>query len=454
MKRRKEIHEKIGQAVEKLYSDRLEEYCELLAYHYVRSDNKEMAVEYLDRANRKAIKASAMGEAKAFFEEAMKLLDTLPDTEKNREMRISLLVNQSVVFFMLLKMTEYYEILTRYEVLATSFGNPGLLGAFYVRVGHCEYESGSLLKAIETEKKAAELCEAAGIAEDAGYAYMVGEYSYLFRGDLEQVLVWKDDALRKMDENFNLRWYVWAVACASLACACMGRWDEAVDLGQEALKTAEDFSDNSLVSFAGFCMCFAHNLKGDLGCAIKYGELAVQKAPTPFDKALAELFLSWTWCNAGESNKRIDFLAELTEGAKAISNMIIMLPSLMCLCEGYLLAGEYIRARQAGEELSKMADRCGSRLYLGWAYRLLGEIALKTNADEATSHFEKAICIYQSIKAKNFLALAYSGMGRFHKQQGNTAQAREYLTNALEIFERLGTFIEPDKVRKELAELG
>ena len=33
------------------------------------------------------------------------------------------------------------------------------------------------------------------------------------------------------------------------------------------------------------------------------------------------------------------------------------------------------------------------------------------------------------------------------------AEAREYLTRALEIFERLGTPIEPEKVRAELAEL-
>ena len=30
-------------------------------------------------------------------------------------------------------------------------------------------------------------------------------------------------------------------------------------------------------------------------------------------------------------------------------------------------------------------------------------------------------------------------------------EAREYLTNALEIFERLGTLIQPDKVKEELA---
>jgi class 3 adenylate cyclase len=37
-KRRKEIHEKIGGAIEALYPGRLEEYYELLAYHYMKSD--------------------------------------------------------------------------------------------------------------------------------------------------------------------------------------------------------------------------------------------------------------------------------------------------------------------------------------------------------------------------------------------------------------------------------
>ncbi len=59
----------------------------------------------------------------------------------------------------------------------------------------------------------------------------------------------------------------------------------------------------------------------------------------------------------------------------------------------------------------------------------------------------------QETKAENELALAYTGYGRLHKQQGQIGQAREYLTKALEIFERLGTLIEPNKVGKELAEL-
>jgi len=105
------------------------------------------------------------------------------------------------------------------------------------------------------------------------------------------------------------------------------------------------------------------------------------------------------------------------------------------------------------EEGLEIADRCGARYYAGFAQRLLGEIALKTNPTQAALHFEKSISIFREIKADNELALTCASYGRFYRQQGDTAQAREYLTRALDIFKRLGTLIEPDKVREELDEL-
>jgi len=83
--------------------------------------------------------------------------------------------------------------------------------------------------------------------------------------------------------------------------------------------------------------------------------------------------------------------------------------------------------------------------------RLLGEIALKTNPDQAAAHFEKSIAVLQEIKAENELALAYAGYGRLHEQKGQIAKAQDYLSKALEIFERLGTLIEPEKKREILA---
>ena len=54
---------------------------------------------------------------------------------------------------------------------------------------------------------------------------------------------------------------------------------------------------------------------------------------------------------------------------------------------------------------------------------------------------------------KGVLAWVYADYGRLHKRLGRVAEARQYMTQALEIFERLGMMIDPEKVRAELAEL-
>jgi class 3 adenylate cyclase/tetratricopeptide (TPR) repeat protein len=455
--KREEYHERIGKALETLYPDRLEEYYEALAYHYGRSGNKDKAVEYLDLANQKATRANAMEEAKGYFDEAMALLDTLPEIEHNQRRRITLLLNQHVMMVLLLKFPEYYDLLTRYEAMAVRVGEPALLGAFYGRVGWGEWWFGHCDQAIQTVTRAVELCEAAGNAEDAGQAYMILLYSHVFKGDYAQVLALKEPFLRLMAQRFHLRWYVWALCAISLAYIFLGRWDDAVAEGQKALRVAEEFADNSNGSVAAWFISWAYTAKGDLGQAVEYGELAVQKAPTPADKLWAQAGLAWMWCRSGEPRRGLAFQAQAVSMHRAARCIWAELFTPF-LGEGYYLAGEYDKAKQTLQELLEIAERWGMKFHIGCAHRLLGELALTINPTQvgeplAAPHFEQSIAILQQIHAENELALAYAGYGRLHQQQGNIAQAREYLTRALGIFERLGTLSEPDKVRQALAEL-
>jgi tetratricopeptide (TPR) repeat protein len=450
-------HAWIGEALEALYPDRLEEYYEVLAYHYVRSGNKDKAVEYLDLANRKAAKANAMEEAKRYFDEAMVLLDTLPETERNQHRRIVLLLNQYDIMVLLLKFPEYYDLLIRYEAMAVRVGDPALLGAFYGRVGWGEWWFGHCDQAITTLTKAVELCEAAGNAEDAGQAYMILCHSHFFKGDYAQVLALKEPFLRLMAERFHLRWHVWALCAVSLAYICLGRWNDAVAEGQKALRVAEEFADNSNGSVAAWLISWAYTAKGDLGQAVEYGELAVQKAPTPADKLWAQAVLAWTWCRSGEPCRGLELQAQVVSMHHTARCIYAELFTPF-LGEGYYRAGEYAKAQQTLQELLEIAERWGLKFHIGCAHRLLGELALKTNPTQAEAplaapHFEQSIAILQQIHAENELALAYAGYGRLHRQRGDIAQTREYLTRALEIFERLGTLGEPDKIRQALAAL-
>jgi class 3 adenylate cyclase/tetratricopeptide (TPR) repeat protein len=453
LKRRKEIHARIGGVIEALYPDRPEEYYELLAYHYGRSASTDKAVQYLDLANQKSIKLNAMEEAKTYFDEAMALLDTLPETEENRQRRISLLVSQGEAFMLLLKIPEYYDLLTRYEPMARELGNPELLGAFFGRLGHCHHIFGHYDQAIQTLTKAAELCQESGNAEDAGRAYAYLSWSHTDRGDYDRVLALKEDFLRTMEQSFNPHSHTWVLSAASRACSYLGRWDEAVKEGKKALSVAEEFSDNSLISLVVWNLSIAYTWKGDLARAVECGELAVEKAPTPGDKAWAQRALGWAWCRSGETTRGIELLTTVLPIFRTGRFITSEIPLICFLGEGHWLAGEEDKARQTLEKGLEMAERYVMRYYVGFTRRLLGEIALKTNPTQAAPHFEISIAIFREIKAENELALAYASYGRFYKQQGDMAQAREYLTRSLGVFERLGTLIEPDKVREELDEL-
>jgi tetratricopeptide (TPR) repeat protein len=256
-----------------------------------------------------------------------------------------------------------------------------------------------------------------------------------------------------MEQRFNLHLYLRGLVGASRAYICLGRWTEAVEEAENALKVAKEASDQSLVAFTTWTLSMAYTWRGDLGRGVEYGELAFHKALTPADKAWTGRGLGWALCRAGETNRGVELLDAAAEMVRASGHMASKIPTACILGAGYWLVGRDDKARQTLEEGLEMADRCGTRYYLGWAQRLLGEIALKTNPIQAVHHFEKSIAIFREIKAQNELALAYAGFGRCHKQQGEIAQARKYLTKALEIFERLGTLMEPDKVREELAGL-
>jgi tetratricopeptide (TPR) repeat protein len=354
---------------------------------------------------------------------------------------------------LLLKIPEYYDLLTRYEPMARGLGNPELLGAFFGRLGHCHHLFGQYDQAIQTLTKATELCQGAGNAEDAGHAYTYLSWSHSDRGNYDRVLALKEDFLRTMEQSFNLHSHTRVLSAASRACSYLGRWDEAVEEGKKALSVAEEFSDNSLISFVVWNLSIAYTWKGDLPRAVECGELALHKAPTPGDKAWARRALGWALCRAGETTRGIELLTTVLPIFRAGRFITTEIPLTCYLGEGYWLAGEDDKARQTLEEGLEMAERYGTRYYVGFAHRLLGEIALKTNPAQALPHFEKSITILKEIKAENELALAYAGFGRLHKQQGQIAQARKYLMKALEILERLGTLIKPDQVSEELAGL-
>jgi tetratricopeptide (TPR) repeat protein len=82
--RRKEIHGRIGKAIEELYADRIEEFSEMLAYHYSKSNDLAKGITYGEKAAARASSVYAYAEAARLLEQALKVQEVLDPDDKEK----------------------------------------------------------------------------------------------------------------------------------------------------------------------------------------------------------------------------------------------------------------------------------------------------------------------------------------------------------------------------------
>jgi predicted ATPase len=83
--RRRGLHARIVEIIERLYSDRLGEHIEQLAHHAGRGALGDKAFDYLRQAGLKAAGRSAIHDARSWFEQALNVLTRLPQSRSNLE---------------------------------------------------------------------------------------------------------------------------------------------------------------------------------------------------------------------------------------------------------------------------------------------------------------------------------------------------------------------------------
>jgi len=91
---RKALHQAVGQAIEVLYGDRLEEQLEVLAHHFSQAQDWGKAAQYARQSAQKASSLSRFSEALSQIESAETWLVNLPDGLENRKALIEILLQE------------------------------------------------------------------------------------------------------------------------------------------------------------------------------------------------------------------------------------------------------------------------------------------------------------------------------------------------------------------------
>jgi class 3 adenylate cyclase len=96
LKKRKEIHARIGKAIEEIYNERPQKFYEILAYHYSKSDQTDKALHYLQLSGNKSTRNHSLNEAIRFYKQAIEILDKQTETQDINEKKIEVLLSMAI----------------------------------------------------------------------------------------------------------------------------------------------------------------------------------------------------------------------------------------------------------------------------------------------------------------------------------------------------------------------
>ena len=444
IERRKQLHERSGEALESLFAGQLEDHLDELAHHYSRSDNVEKAVEYLGRAGQQAAQRSAYADAINRLSAAIDLLQKLPESPERtqQELLLQLAVGPALMAVKAWAGPEAERAYTRARELCERLGDPserfpalyGLWVVYLVR--------GELPRAYELAEELLQRAESAHDATLLMYArYALGNCSYWMgefvaaRAQVELAIAFYDPERHWLltSQYEGVEAGVLSLSYAAWTLWPLGYPDSALKRSNEALALAERLSHPRSLGFALYFVGTLRQFRGETGAAQMNSESLTTLS---LEHGYSD-FLAWATilrgCAMAARKHSEEGIAQIREGMAALraTGFELVRPRFLCsLAEACMEAGRLDDALDALTEALAAADQREERQAEAEIYRLKGELLLKqgdSSTAEAQSCFERAIEIARSQSAKSWELRATVSLARLFVRQEKRDEARMIL---------------------------
>jgi transcriptional regulator with AAA-type ATPase domain/tetratricopeptide (TPR) repeat protein len=448
---RRDLHAQVVEAIERAYPERVAEHVEGLAHHAFEGAVWPKAHGYLRQAGVKAYSRSAHREAVAYYEQALDALTRLPESRERTEHAIDLRFDLRNALQPLGEFPRILEFLGEAEQLARALEDQRRLGQVSAFMTDYFRLMGDPDRAIEYGRQALALTETQGEFSTRVRANTYLAQTYYVLGSYRRaaaLLDWNIESLGGELERQSLGFAqlpsVHSRTALVWCLAELGEFAEGIRRGLEGVRIAEavDHPYTLVTAYAGIGSLQVR--MGDFDAAIPTLERALDLCRSwhlslwmpPVTSALG-IALSLT----GRADEAIPLLEEAAERALAMSWVGGQSMVLMCLADTSLLSG---RSRQAAETAQRALDIAREHKERGreaWAWRLLGEIALRGDdqaGGSAEASFSRALTLGTELEMRPLIGRARLGLGRWQQKVGDRAKAGEHLSAAAGLFRELG----------------
>lgn len=443
--RRRVVHRRIAQALEKQIQDPNLRHPARLAYHYNLSDKPHRALPYLLKAGDLALAMRSYQEAREFGLQAMSLLRQAPDRNRDqRQERLDLNLQLATAYAFTGEIDRALPILQEAERFARTVGDEQRLARIFHRSAQLlwlrsqcrpadEYAR-RLLRSAEELDDPALLHAALRMLGRVGIALSTYDdaIAYLLR------YVKLDDSLHPPPDLPVIYGYL------AVAYARVGSWQRAFNAARRGVELAEAADSSSALAVANTNLAFIYAERQHWSRC-----LDIVRGANPFCEEtgfspycfMARSLAGRAMAHVGEVKQGIEILRQALDWAKeAYHRVFVYIPRLF-LVEALLKNGQPNNAlsylKQTGPLIEEVDDR--------WARAIMLRLRAEANAHlpgpdwlAIETDLINAATLLRQIRARPDLARTYLTLRRLYDRAGQLAWSVDCHFRATTIFDELG----------------
>jgi len=450
--RRRMLHVRIVETIERIYADRLPEHVDRLAHHAFLGKDWAKAFSYLKQAGAKALARSVHRQAVSRFEDALTALAHLPETRETAAQAIDLRFHLRNALLPLAEWGRIEGYLREAEALARKANDQRRLGSVLGYMSGLQLNTGSRAGDV---RAFAEQVEAIGASLNDVPLQVAGQYYHVWLGALAGDYRGTERVCRTLmnalpgdlaRERFGLVAYPGVVSRAFLARALaeLGEFDEGREIGREAVQLAEAIGHPFSLVWACLNLGHLESLRGDFAAAAMPIERAAalsREWSLAYLTPIALAALGHVYAESGRVEEGVSWLQQSLTAYASASIGYLHSMSTAQLGSAYLLASRADEARACGERAVGLARERGERGYEAWALRLLGETAAFRDCPDAAraeAHFGASMALASELGMRPLVAHCRLGLGKLLGRAGDQRAAAEQLAAAMSMFQEMG----------------
>jgi len=464
--RRRILHARIVDAIERLHADRLTEHAERLAHHAFVGEVWAKAVTYCRQGGTRAMERSANREAETWFERALASLEHLPESRENQEQAIDIRFDLRSVLLFVGEPQKMLGHLLEAERLATILNDQPRLARVSAYVTTTFVMEADYTRAVASAERALAIAETLGNAAltaemdfRLGQVYhAVADYGRAAEVLRRRVELGEGDRVRgRFAPPFLMS--LFARAWLALSLAETGGFEEGMAIAEEGIRHARDSNQPFNLIGASYGLGFLQLRRGNL-------PVAVEMLTTCFELCRAknnDLFLPLSGSALGNAHVRcgnrdvgLSLLDDVRRRVAARHVNWLHALALTQLGEGYFLVGRIADAEQIVDQALDASRRHKERGSEAWALHLVGAIASRgasPRIERARTYYEQALALATELGMRPLVSHCHAGLGALYQRAGRPREADEHFATTTTMYREMGMTYWLEKATVEMRDL-